>query len=250
MNLYISVVSHRHGNLIKQIDALSDLAKNFNVVVKNNCEDIALVNYCNQNHIKLIDSDYGLGFGANNNKVFQYCISDGIKDNDYFLVLNPDVLIKPQALTELMGIVVRNSIKLCTINLYLDENHSEYDNSIREFPSLKNFIASFIGLGNDTIINKSIINEITSVDWAAGSFLMFQVSEYRKLQGFDESYFMYCEDIDICFRARKEGVFLKYIPNVKGVHFARHSNRKLFSKHFLWHLIGAIKFLYRKSKIN
>ncbi len=43
------------------------------------------------------------------------------------------------------------------------------------------------------------------MEWVAGSFIAFKSSSYRKVQGFDENYFMYCEDIDICYRAKSQG---------------------------------------------
>ena len=60
------------------------------------------------------------------------------------------------------------------------------------------------------------MDKVLAVDWAAGSFLLFKASLFRKLGGFDPGYFMYCEDIDICWRAQK--LFnqqLLFNPNIK-----------------------------------
>ncbi|MEZ9295341.1 glycosyltransferase family 2 protein [Vibrio cyclitrophicus] len=241
--IYISVVSHGHGNLINEIDCLSFLNEVATVVVKNNIEDNSLTNYCRVNGIDLIDHEYNLGFGENNNVNYLYCRSIGMSDNDLFLVLNPDVKIDIEELLNFLNIVASEKFYLSTINLFLDDKSKEFDQSIRKFPSLINFVSSFLGFGNASVIDKSNLNKITTVDWAAGSFLCFRAGWYHILRGFDEGYFMYCEDIDICYRSSTLGVALNYIPSVTAVHLARHSNRRIFSKHFYWHLKSALRFL-------
>ncbi|WP_260678162.1 glycosyltransferase family 2 protein [Vibrio furnissii] len=218
-----------------------------NVVVKNNCKDKILSNYCKENNIDIIDDAYGLGFGENNNFCYRYFKKLGMRDEDLFLVFNPDIYIEPGELKKFIDIVNFEGMGLSTINLYLDREFKKYDHSIRHFPTLKTFILSFLGLGNTTIIDKSNINEIIDVDWGAGSFLCFQSSLYNELEGFDESYFMYCEDIDICYRSALLGNKLTYVPSVKAIHLAQHSNRNIFSKHFYWHVKSALKFILSRS---
>ena len=70
MGVYISIVSHGHGAEIAKINVLSSLSEDFTVVVKNNKPDDNLVNYLASSDIHLLDHDYGLGFGENNNIVF------------------------------------------------------------------------------------------------------------------------------------------------------------------------------------
>lgn len=118
------------------------------------------------------------------------------------------------------------------------------------FPSLKHFIKSFLGLGNSSIVDKSKIIEPCHIDWAAGSFLAIQSCHYLKLGGFDEKYFMYCEDIDICYRSFLMNIPVKYYPAIHAIHLAKHANRKIFSKHFYWHFSSAIRFLLTKKNLT
>jgi GT2 family glycosyltransferase len=71
------------------------------------------------------------------------------------------------------------------------------------------------------------------------------VNTYRALKGFDEGYFMYCEDIDICYRAKQLATDILYFQDIKAVHLAQHSNRRVFSKHFFWHLKSIARFLLK-----
>ena len=73
--------------------------------------------------------------------------------DDWFLVLNPDVLVEHLSLLELVKRATENCNELATINLYKDSEYKVYDNCIRTFPTLIDFASSYIGLGNKTIIS-------------------------------------------------------------------------------------------------
>lgn len=248
MRIFISVVSHGHCELIKKLSCLFDLASHEKVyvILKNNLPS-EYTDFFSSQGLHIIDKPYSLGFGANNNIVFQYCIDEFcISDEDFFLVLNPDVYITIESLINVVNMSAVSSSGLSSINLFKDFNFNIPDNSIRKFPNFTNFVFSYVNLPNKSIVDKSTIIDRTHVDWAAGSFLLFRASLFKKLSGFDEKYFMYCEDLDICFRANKyHSVNLLYFPDVKATHFAAHSNRVLFSKHFFWHIKSVFIYLYK-----
>lgn len=248
MAVYISIVSHGHAEVIRNIDSISHLSKYFNVIVKSNIPGDNLTEYLSVKNAKWIDSDYNMGFGANNNYIYNYCnkVLD-MKSNDYFIVMNPDIFVEPVEIKKLIGEMEENKISIASINLFLDINYTKYDDSIRKFPTLIDFIASFFGLKNEYIYEKKQIKKNKNVDWAAGSFLAFLSSHYQELEGFNENYFMYCEDIDICYRSNQKGNKLVYYPNIKAIHYAQHASKKILSKHFLWHIKNAIRFLLSKK---
>jgi len=250
MAVFISVVSHGHGKLIQELGCLAELANHFHVVVKINKEEPETLPYLERHGIHYIDSDYGLGFGHNNNVVYKYCKTQlDMNEEDYFCVFNPDVVSGPAAFNQLINSMTADNCELAGVNLFKDELLTMPDNSIRNFPTLAEFTRSFLGMGNRTKIDKSKVTESTLVDWAAGSFLAFKSSLYKKLKGFDEGYFMYCEDIDICFRSKVLGKQLRFYPNIKMLHLAKHANRKLFSKHFYWHVSSVFRFILVKAGI-
>jgi N-acetylglucosaminyl-diphospho-decaprenol L-rhamnosyltransferase len=261
MKIFISVVSHGHEKLIPELDCLSKLSldDDVTVILKNNTalKDNSLFEYCKSNNIELLDEQYNLGFGENNNYIFDYAVKNlGLQGDDLFLVLNPDVFISHHCLISLVELFVLQKVELATINLFNDDKFSLPDNCVRSFPFFWDFLSSYIGLGNSTIVDKKIVVDSVNVDWAAGSFLLFKASLYDGLGGFDIGYFMYCEDIDICWRSQKLlNQPLKFFPNIKAVHYAQHENRKLFSKHFYWHVKSMFRYLLmhysiRKPHIN
>jgi hypothetical protein len=251
MTIYISVVSHGHSTLISQLSCLSSLTKIFQVVVKSNKPNDQFDNLIISPNFHWIDEQYRCGFGHNNNIVFEYCRSMlGMKEDDFFIVLNPDIVIEVNEIESVIKQMIQSKNKLSAINLFKDTQYSVYDNSIRNFPSLMQFCKSFLGLGNSSVLDKSILMTPSPVDWASGSFLAFKVDHYGRLGGFDENYFMYCEDIDICYRSYLAGERVTYYPNVKALHLAKHANRKLFSKHFYWHVTSVIRFLLTKAGLT
>ncbi len=247
MNVYISVISHGHAQLIQELNCLPSLAKDFTVVLKENTENSSLKNYCSLNNIIFLNDHQGKGFGENNNIVFDYCIESlNMQDNDLFIVLNPDLVVNSSEIFRIIDKITINNYKLVGINLYKDFSYNKSDESIRDFPTLFSLAKSFVGFKDLKRINKVDIKNDTYVDWFAGSFMVFVASHYKKLNGFDVKYFMYCEDVDLCYRSKLLGVNPVYIPNIKAVHLAQHKNRNIISKHFYWHLKSAIRFQYKR----
>lgn len=252
MTVFIGVVSHGHGDIINELDCLSRLSNDFVVVVKSNIKDGLLSKYCIGNNIHLIDNDYFSGFGENNNIIYNYCVCHlNMTHDDFFIVLNPDVYIEGAELIKLTELMSADSVKFATINLYADASKTTLDYSVRRYPTAMIFFRSlfFPGERKKYVVNKECITQPTIVDWGAGSFLAFKAEHYKNLRGFDENYFMYCEDVDICYRSKKDGVDLIYYPSVSAIHYARHDSRRFFSKSFFWHIKSAIRFLASKNRL-
>ena len=251
MGVYISVVSHGHSKLINELQSIPNLVPKCKVVIKSNLANDNFGDWINSEDIYWIDDHYHSGFGRNNNINFNFCRSElGMNEDDYFIVLNPDVVVDVEEVIRLILSMEANDVKLATINLFKDRDFQTFDNSVRKFPSLYNFSKSFLGFKNSSIIDKSLINESYEADWAAGSFLAFRAEHYAKLKGFDENYFMYCEDIDICHRSYLLGEKVTYFPELKALHLAKHENRKILSTHFYWHVSSVCRFLLTRSDLR
>ncbi|ALD79255.1 MULTISPECIES: glycosyltransferase [Citrobacter freundii complex] len=251
MNVYISVISHNHAQMIIDFDCLRKLAKKYKVIIKNNSEreSIILNDYCRKNGIHIIDNNYNTGFGKNNNIVFQFCREElEMATEDYFILINPDVIIDDLNIDKLISVVEKDMVDISGISLYKDDSLSIRDYSIRNYPSFYTFFMSFFRFSKKyCVLPPDDYCSSLDMDWVAGSFMAFKTKAYSSLLGFDEHYFMYCEDLDICYRAKNRGMNLKYIPSIVGIHKAQHNNRRVFSKHFYWHVKSAIRFLVSKK---
>lgn len=230
--------------MIISSSTLKSLATQHFVIIKSNTPPTRkLKNYCHQNNITLLYSTKTKGFGANNNDIFRYAKRHlSMKTGDFFLVLNPDVEIHLSDINRLIHDAIKQSSNITAINLYKDTKFTIYDNSIRYYPKFLTPLKSLIGIKRNDFYDKTRIKQPISIDWAAGSFLLFTVDCYQVLNGFDERYFMYFEDADICTRANNENFNVQYFPHIKAVHYAAHNNRKLFSKHLIWYILSAIRY--------
>ena len=251
MKTYISIISHGHIELIKKLGCLNKLAEEFTVIVKLNKKEKISSDDIFFKKILVLDEKYNRGFGENNNIVFNYCRESlGMDKNDIFIVLNPDVYVETATIRKLFKSIVSDQARIATINLFKDSDYTIYDNSIRKYPNLFDFIKSFLFGSKKTIIDKNNITEPKAVDWGAGSFLAFKAEHYNNLAGFSEQYYMYCEDIDICYRSKIMGYPLLYYPQYKAIHLACHKNRSVFSKHFYWHFRSALIFTFMKKRLE
>lgn len=245
MNIYVSIVSHNNMDfIIKNHDLLKiNVLENVKIFIKDNIGQTELKDYCKKNNITYLYQPLKLGFGANNNYVFQY-IYDHYKpnNNDCFLLLNPDVYISLKQFEILINELLFNKYEAFTIDLYKDKELTLRDPFIRLFPKCSDFLYSYLFNRNKTIIDRENI-KYQIIEWCAGSFMGFTVDTFLSLKGFDEGYFMYCEDIDICYRASKLGINISYLGNIKAVHLAQHLNRNFMSKSFIWHIKSIIRYL-------
>lgn len=247
MNIYISIVSHGHDDMImanKQLNEIS-LISNVHVAIKDNICSDKLRDYSINSGFDYLDCNPFSGFGKNNNLVFRFYVPE---PNDWFLVINPDVLIDPIYFNLLIKRLSIESHSFFCVNLFKDEFYSEYEHSIRYFPTLSGLLGTvFCRQPLNKYYQKSLLSDGDCVEWASGAFLIFRSSLYSRLGGFDISYHMYYEDVDICYRARYEhNEMLHFIKEVFAIHDGAYQNRNIFSKHFRWYLISLARFLSRK----
>jgi N-acetylglucosaminyl-diphospho-decaprenol L-rhamnosyltransferase len=252
MNVYISVINHHHDDIIIKSDTLANLAKEFRVVLKSNTlASNRLKEYCSLGNIDLIQGSKFQGFSENNNEVF-YFIYEKYTPNqqDFFLVLNPDVEVSSSSVYKLIMLSKSCNADISAINLYKDKELTIYDYSIRKFPSIYNPLKSILKIKRNDFYDKSIIKQPVEIDWAAGSFLLFKISCFKQLNGFDKGYFMYFEDVDICRRAKQQGKRVIYFPDIEAIHLAMHKNRKLFSKHIIWYCLSSLRYFSKNITLK
>ena len=254
MRIYIAVVSHGHFDLIKELECVPNLSQDekFTICVLDNTIETGFEQWCFERGIEYLNNQNPKGFGENNNKIFNFIKEKfALNLNDKFLILNPDVVVDAESLIALVEQSNIHNAKISTINLYKDRSYTVYDNGVRNFPNFSDYMQSMFLGRNPSIIDKAMVDEPCYVDWAAGSFLLFDASHFETLKGFDTDFYMYCEDIDICLRSNlvlEEKVL--YSPNIKAVHLAQHASRSIFSKHIYWHLSSMFRYLFKKRKLQ
>lgn len=247
----VSIVSHGHYDLIasneglKKIRLLSDVK----IIIKDNLGQTQLAIFCDENQIDYLGKNNTKGFGENNNEIYRYLIRNEIIESDgWFLLINPDVFIEIDYFNMLTSYLLQTVNHFYVPNLFKQHTYDEYDNSLRYFPKPHDVVSGFLMKPINKPYQKDSLEDGAIIDWASGAFLCIRSSKFKLIGGFDERYFMYFEDVDLCKRLKQKGIDLRFLKSIKAVHIGQHANRRLFSKHFFWYLRSLLLFLFSGSK--
>lgn len=245
MKLYISVISHRHDELIFKLDTLKRLAEYPNIVIifRDNHTSLATKAYCQRLGIDYSTNRSAKGFSTNNNLNFLRARELGMQDDDRFILLNPDIHMSHQDIKGLLQALQGQQAALLAPNLYLNQQKSLYDDNLRTYPSLINFVKNYCFGNRATVIDKSNPEGIQQAFWASGAFLIVSAALYQKLNGFDERYYLYCEDLDFCYRALQQGEAVTFLPENIAIHYRRCASRRFFSRAFFRHVISVFRYI-------
>ncbi|EEY50262.1 rhamnosyl transferase [Vibrio cholerae CT 5369-93] len=169
--------------------------------------------------------------------------------DDWFLLLNPDIELLPETYLNLKKSISKNN-GIIAADLFLDRKLISRDNNLRYYPNLKQFILTYLFSDKSTFIDRSsgIPNDLNT--WVSGAFLAISSYHYQLLGGLDEKYYMYCEDIDFCYRARECGISITLDFNTRAIHYRQRASKKVFSRFFFWHVISVLKFCYLPKRLK
>lgn len=233
-NVLFSVVSHGHGymidNLLSDINKLKTLA-NVKVILTLNIPEAApkpekYSNIC----LKIIRNKYPKGFGCNHNAAFKEVASD------YFCILNPDIRIFDDFFGELLA-KFELKPKVALVAPLVINSKGDLEDSVREN-------LTPLSLLKRHFFNKSALTT-DSIDparfyWYAGMFMLVRSPLFKEISGFDEKYFLYCEDYDLCARLFLLKRSVVQVKSAHVIHDAQRDSRRSL-KYFLLHLVSLVK---------
>lgn len=234
LSVTVSVVSHGQTHMVENL--LRDLAMISNcrlggvdyVVVTHNIPQpswscpAALADCC-----RIIENPLPKGFGANHNAAFLEC------DTDWFAVVNPDIRLSGDVLTRLIARATPDDAILA--------------------PALIDPLA-----GRPTpnrglltpweILRRRMPGWLPPYDpaWLPGAFLLIRSETFRRVGGFDERFYLYAEDVDLCARVRLAGGRLHYMPDVQVSHAAQRSSH-IHWRYLRWHVQSLLRLWCSQS---
>ncbi len=188
--------------------------------------------------LKLIVNSNPKGYGANHNTAFNYC------EEEYFCVLNPDIRLNGDPFPVLTKCLERERASIGAPLIFSPAGRVE--DSARYFPKVGSLLRKALGR-SDGRYSVPPDGSSFSPDWVAGMFMLFRSSDFACLGGFDERYYMYYEDVDICRRARAAGMGIVVCPDAIAIHDARRASRRNFW-HMRWHLASMVRYLWTDRK--
>ena len=239
--IHISIVSHGQGELVHQL--LDDLKSAgvtdaIHVTLTLNIHEILPFTSASFPFpIEVITNSEPKGFGANHNAAFY----KHQKDSTFFCVVNPDIRFDQNPFPALLACMQNSNIGLVA-PIVLGEN-GVVEDSARFFPTPFKILCKALSLckGSDYIISNNVIFP----DWVGGMFMLFPQQVFEKSNGFNEQYFLYYEDVDLCARLRLLGYEVVLCPEAKVVHYAQRSSHRNL-KYLKWHLASMLSFFCSK----
>ncbi|QIX27857.1 glycosyltransferase family 2 protein [Nocardioides sp. JQ2195] len=142
------------------------------------------------------------------------------------LVLNPDVRLSPGCVRALMGALEVPGTGIAAPRV-LNEDGSLF-HSLRREPTLGRALGlgrTGLGFLSETVSDDAVYDAPQVTDWALGAVLLVSRSCHDALGGWDESFFLYSEETDICLRAADLGMVTRYVPAAVCTHIGGASGR-------------------------
>ena len=179
--------------------------------------------------VRIIENDENLGFGRANNQALKIC------KGKYVVLINPDTVVQEDTFSRMIDFFDNTpdaSVATCKIidpagNFSVDCRHSIPTPSVALWKVLglsKLFPKSRIfGQYNMTYLNS---DQTYSIPAISGSFMMMKKEVLDQVGLFDEQFFMYCEDIDLCHRITQAGFKIYYFPETQIIHYKGESTKK------------------------
>lgn len=163
---------------------------------------------------RVIASDRNGGFGAGNNVGICAGLSDGSRA-DYIYILNSDAFPKPDAIRVLYD-HLRTHPKTGLVGSYIEGEDGIQHTTTFRFPTILSEFEGAIRLGPISRILKPYrvpreLEQTAAVDWLAGASIMLRQDVLDKVGLFDETFFLYFEETDLCRRIHKAGFGVMFL---------------------------------------
>jgi N-acetylglucosaminyl-diphospho-decaprenol L-rhamnosyltransferase len=225
-----SIISHDHGEMVSRLAGeLLECPEVGRIIIMQNIPERVV--YPADARLVISTNKCPRGYGSNQNAAFSGSTSP------FFCVLNPDIRLDGNPFPALLQAMQDARIAASAPVIYAPDGRRE--DSARKFPTALGLLTKALGAGDGTYRSPG---ERQNPDWLAGMFLLLRSPVFREVGGFDERYFLYYEDVDLCRRLRCRGYLLRQVQTVHAVHAARRASRRN-AKHARWHLTSMVRFL-------
>ncbi len=182
-------------------------------------------------HVRLIHNQDNVGFARGVNQGFAATTAP------YVLIMNPDCRLMAGAIAALRDVLDAHSQCAITGPRILNPDGS-VQGSARGDPNmltglfgrttLLRRVAPFLSIGRRNVVVEDAIRsgeQSVQVDWVSGACMLARREALEAVQGFDERFFLYWEDADLCRRLRAKGSHVRYVPGASAIHRVGQSSR-------------------------
>ena len=250
MDLSIVIVNYQTFEMTRDtVNSILEYSYPFSyeiVVVDNASDDDSLSRLQEyfKDKVRFIASSENNGFASGNNQALRDV------ESDYVLLLNSDTVVWQNTLEEVYNYMESHSdVGACGCRVRLEDG--ELDKACkRTFPNVKNSFFRLFHIPNrskDDNYNLTDLpdDEIYEIDCLTGAFMFIRKSVLDDVGLLDETFFMYGEDIDLCYRIKKAGWKIIYYGKSSIIHFKGASSKKQKSK-LIYEFYHAMYIYYKK----
>jgi N-acetylglucosaminyl-diphospho-decaprenol L-rhamnosyltransferase len=199
--------------------------------------------------VTVVATGANLGFGSGVNR--------GVEEatGDQLLILNPDTVVEPGTVKALVEALDRDP-GLAAVGPRIENVDGTLYPSVRSFPNL--WVATghaFLGMvwprnpfsRRYRMLDWDHSRPAAAVDWVSGACMLVRRSAFEAVGGFDEGYFMYVEDVDLCWRLARAGWRIGYEPSGRVVHALGASSRLMPYRMIAAHHRSLLRFASRTT---
>ena len=236
-DLTLIMVTYRSENLVKKN---LEILKKFKTIIVDNSNSRHLNEIVKDfENIKIVISKKNLGYGKAANLAISYAKTSLI------LTVNPDLILNIDGIQNLINEYQKDAenIGILSPSLYNEKMQRKTNGTVTYLNQLKGK-----KVFNDT---KNLPEGNMCCEFLEGCCYLINRNFFNKLGGFDERFFMYFEDTDLCDRSIKNGKYIMEIPSSKFIHIGNSSSdKKKFtnSKLSIIHKISCYIYLKKKTK--
>lgn len=175
-----------------------------------------------EDRVRVVASGHNGGFGAGNNVAIRLGLPDGSAP-DFVYLLNSDAFPEPGSIRILLDAMLDNP-RCGFAGGYTFGQDGAYHNTAFRFPGILSEFESAAGTGPISVLLRRHIVAIPEpaqsmeVDWLAGASLLIRRKTLDEIGLFDERYFLYFEETDLCLRARRAGWPARYVKESRIMH--------------------------------
>jgi GT2 family glycosyltransferase len=223
------VVTHNNERDISQclasLEASTDRIDEIIVIDQDSCDGTADRVRREFKHATVLDFLDNPGFGEANNR------GERVASGEYLLLLNPDATVERDCAGSLLeALITRPDVAIAVPKILLAREPSVINSA--------GLSVNQIGYGWDRGYlewDRGQYDQPEPVLAGSGCALMVRTAAFRALGGFDPRYFLYYEDVDLCWRAWAAGFSVRYVPTAMARHAMKVSGRSVFFDEYLDH---------------
>jgi GT2 family glycosyltransferase len=224
---------------LKSVEAAVSSIEAEVIVVDNNSSDDSCKMFKELfPEVVIIENKENFGFSKANNQGIS------IAKGEYICIINPDTVVAEDTFISLLNFAEEQK-NLGIVGCKLIDGTGQFlPESKRNIPVVKVAVQKVFGNSKKYYANHLNENEIGKVDVLVGAFMLMKQETYNKVNGFDEDYFMYGEDIDLSYRILSAGYNNYYFGSTTIIHYKGESTLK--NKDYAKRFYKAMQIFYKK----